>query len=129
VEVRHALLFAALAVTSTAGAENFRDAVVVDAGAYTETGGAVLIGNVAYPATANMNAITVQIDGMLVTAVYETWVANGKNAAGAFVIGNTVQARLSGKRSQWLEVRVPGGSVVKASVTRRERVDIVEGAQ
>lgn len=125
-KVRQSFALLAALATMPVLAEEFRDAVLVEAGAYTDNGGAVLVGNVAVPADRYMNRLVVEIDGIVVTAVYETWLSNGKNAAGTLIVGDIVQARFSGKRSQWLEVRVPGGSVVKASVSRRERIGIVE---
>ena len=112
-----ALLTALLTVPAMA-AEGFREALVIDASVAMQTTAA---GVEAY--SVPMNQITVRIDDMIVTGAYATWSMSGKNAAGAFVIGDTIQVKFSGRRNQKLVVQVPGGSTVTAEVTRRERAE------
>ena len=117
------LLLGALGfVTTTVAQEpdDFRPAVVVDAVASVET---VATGIEAYSYPANQ--IAVLIDGMIVTATYATWSTSGKNAAGAFIVGDTVLVKFDGRRNQKLIVQVPGGSTVRAEVIRRERAAAV----
>lgn len=114
--IRQLVLLAALAASPAMAEEAFRDAIVVNAGVSIET---LAAGEQAY--SVPMNQITVRIDGMIVTAAYATWSTTGKNAAGAFIIGDTMQVKFGGRRGQKLIVQVPGGSTVTADVIRRER--------
>jgi len=105
--IRKFVLLAALATSPAVAEEAFRNAVVIEAS----------------DATPYQN-IVVQIDGLLVTAQYATgifqYLAGNKNSAGNFVVGDTVQAKLVGRK---LYVQMPGrDKVVRAEVIRQERV-------
>jgi hypothetical protein len=66
--------------------------------------------------TALANTVVVQIDDMLVRALYCT--LGGRRAAD-LVIGDSVDAAIDGRK---LIIRLPDGKTVKADIVRRERV-------
>lgn len=115
--------FALTAPTISMADEEFRDATVLNAGAYRETDGAVIMPG-AWPMVAstkaNMNSITVELDGVAITATYETVFKNGKNSAANLVIGQAVRAKLGGRGNRKLIVQIPDGGEVRADVVRRE---------
>jgi hypothetical protein len=108
-----------LLLCTSANAEEFKAARLLDAEAYTErqTTGAVIKGNGGiYSIKHDMNRITVALDGMKVTAIYEahwSWSPKVSN----LVIGTEVQAKLDKEN---LVVKTDGGKTIKAHIVRRE---------
>jgi len=124
--MRRLIAIACLAVAApglSSAEEDFRTGIVLDAGAYRETDGAVIMPG-AWPMVAstkaNMNSITIELDGVAITATYETVFKNGKNTAANLIIGQTVRAKLGGRGNRKLIVQIPDGGEVRADVVRRE---------
>jgi hypothetical protein len=113
------IAMALLLVCTSANAEEFKAARLLDAEAYTEhqTTGAVIKGNGGiYSIKHDMNRIAVALDGMKVTAVFEahwSWSPKASN----LVIGTAVQAKLDKEN---LVVKTSDGKTIKAHIVRRE---------
>lgn len=109
-------LLAMLAVAPVHAADDdYRRAIVVDAGQSTELRAGGVFGGVT---NANTNTITVEIDGMRYTADYQTILAGGKNASSNFVVGAEVMARVH--REKFLWILRDDGKPLKVRITRRE---------
>jgi len=100
----------------TSADDEYRTAKIVDAGQDTEIS-ADLFGDVQ---NANMNTITVELDGMRITANYQTLTPGGKNASSRFIVGTEVQARVHNDKQLWI-IRADG-KPLKLRISRREMV-------
>lgn len=108
-----ALTLLAAAGPAIADDDTYSTARIVDAGQSTE----LQAGAFGSVDNANVNSITVELDGMLITAEYQTLLAGGKNASSNFIVGSDVQARIQGKR---LWILRDDGKPLKIRITRRE---------
>lgn len=110
-------LFLLLMVASAHAADDdYRPAIIVDAGQDTELRAGVFGG----VTNANANTITVELDGMRYTANYQTILPNGRNASSHFVVGAEVMARVH--RDKFLWILREDGKPLKVRITRREIV-------
>lgn len=111
-----------LLVTATLGqiaiADEYSIATIVDAGQSTE----LYADGFGGVQGANENTLTVDIDGMRITASYATILASGKNAASNFIVGSEVQARVH-RNNKWLYIVREDGKELRARITRRAIVD------
>jgi hypothetical protein len=107
------------AAASLALASDFRPARVLEAEGYTErqTQGAVIKGNGGiYSAKHDMNRVTVALDGMRISGVFEShWSWSVK--AADLVVGTEVPAKVEKDK---LVVLTPEGKTIRARITRRE---------
>jgi hypothetical protein len=87
-----------LAAPFTMAQEDFRDAVILEAVAYRENTGAMIMPG-AFPTVAN---------------------THGRNSAANLIIGQTVKAALGGRGNRKLVVQIPDGGEIRADVVRRE---------
>ena len=111
------VLAAMLLVVPTFAEDGYSTATIVDAGQNSELDVGVFGGL----RKSNENSITVELNGVRLTADYETFFASGKNASSNFIVGSQVQARVH--RNKWLYVLREDGKPVKARISRRELVD------
>jgi hypothetical protein len=114
-----ALILSSLAALSlfglTAVAEDvYSTATIVDAGKDSSLS-VSLFGGLQ---NTNENMLSVALDGMKITASYETMFANGKNSSANFVVGSKVQARVH--KNKWLYVLREDGKPLRARIVRRE---------
>ncbi len=108
-----------LAAVSAVGAAELRPAKLLEAESYNErqTTGAIIKGNGGiYSLNHDMNRITVSLDGMKITAVFEAHWSWSTKASG-LVIGTEVQAMAEKDK---LVVVTPEGKTIKAKIVRRE---------
>jgi hypothetical protein len=116
--VRIVLFVAITALAYLANADDYSTAKIVDAGQGT---GLVSDGRGGvYP--TNQNTLAIEMNGMRITATYETILASGKNAAANFIVGTEVQARID-KNNKWLYVVREDGKELRARITRRAIAD------
>ena len=116
--MRTLLAVALLAFTVGAhGADGFQPAAILDASTHVETFGTVVM---------PVNTVTLRLGDLVVTADYYTALKNGPNVASALVVGDTVQAKLDGKK---LLLVLPNGKKISADITRRARADLPAPAQ
>jgi hypothetical protein len=109
----------ALGLSANAEGAGYQTATLLDAQAYTEraTTGWMRDGDGGtFSMLHNMNRMTVSLDGVLITGVFEThW---GKSPrASDFVVGTTVQAMIEGDK---LLIAVPNAKPIRARIVRRE---------
>jgi hypothetical protein len=116
-----------LGTASIAGAAELRPAKLLEAESYTErqTAGAVRHGNGAiYSLNHDMNRITVSLDGMKITGVFEShWSWSSK--ASNLVVGTEVMAMVDKGK---LIVVTPDVKKIKAKIVRRELESTPSGA-
>lgn len=94
--------------------EEYRPARIVDASSGSEMQAGALGG----VENANVNSITIELDGMRYTAQYQTLLPGGKNASSNFVVGTEVQAYVHDDRQIW--ILREDGKPLKIRITRRE---------